>query len=290
MPQSHHIVITAPEIVANDGRLLRQAEAIKQAGHQISLCAPKPIRPQKNMTGVHYFEWAPPFWSLLSKPLPAFVQRFCAHRLMLFAWQKALKSLKPDLTLASAPEALIAAALSKAGPIVYDAHEFYEEEFDDLGRGVWVQKTHNRFGHAIDLLLTVSPGIAALYQQTYPDWPKAHLFYNSTAFVPVPPDGRLKTKAGIGASSKIIIFHGLLGPHRGLEILPKLAKILPDPLVIIVMGDGPLKDWLKCQASDKLRVLDPVSYHELAHWLAEADRGLLLYEPISQNQALVRPQ
>jgi glycosyltransferase involved in cell wall biosynthesis len=289
MNKSHHIVITAPEIVANDGRLLRQAEAIRKAGYRLSLCAPRPLGSQKDMEGTLYFPWAPPAWSKLSNGLPDFLRRFCEHRLMLVSWQKTLRSLKPDLILASAPEALKAAALSDCAPIIYDAHEYYEEEFNDTGRKQWVQKTHQTYGGSINALLTVSQGIAELYFKAYPHWPEAQLMYNTTAFKPVAIDGRLKTKAGIAADKKVILFHGYLGPYRGLDILPKLSRVLPDPYSIIIMGDGPLKPMLKTHQSSTLRIIDPVPYSELPYWIGEADIGLLLYEPISTNQLWCAP-
>lgn len=284
MDASQHILITAPEIVANDGRLLRQATLLREAGFAVSFIAPDG-QSVPAIENTHLVSWKPPFFDEWSGLLPLPLRLWLSHALSMRAWAKALKAAKADLIIASAPEALKACGIA-GQKCLYDAHEFYEEEFDDEGRRAWVQKTHHRYGNTMSGLITVSAPIAELYAKSYSSWPKAYLFYNVAPFGATAYDGRLHQAAGLDLNTKIVLFHGALGDHRGLERLPAINHALPPSHKLVVLGQGKWRSYL---AENGVLCLPPVAYKDLPLWISGAACGLLFYEPISLNQRYCAP-
>lgn len=297
------VAITAPEILAHDGRLIRQRAALQAAALEATFLAPQDPTPGLQaapavLDGTQTFsvctalDGAPGTWLLSRLPVP--VRNYTLHALRTRAWIKALHALAPDVVVASAPEALIAAARAKhKAPrpfrLIYDAHEFYDDELGEAGRNAWVRRQHQRYGAQIDALITVSEGLRQAYQRTYPLWPQAQVISNASPFVPTPYTGRLHQRAGLAPDRKIVLFHGALNPHRGLDLIAELLPHLRADATVVVMGKGPLEAPLRQIRHPQFVMVDPVPYTDLGAYLSGASIGLILYEPISENQRYCAP-
>lgn len=286
-------VITAPVIEPNDGRLLRQAECLRAAGFVVELLAPDrgDGLPRALQGGATFVGWAPPTARAVLRLLPPKVASGVAWRLKLGAWAHALRERRADAILASAPEGLLAASLARpsGAAILYDAHEFYEDEDGDTLRAKWVRRAHSRAAGSIDGFVTVNPGIAALYAEAQPDFPNADIVGNGAPFSRPGKNGELQDVAGLDPRTKVVLYHGALTPMRGLERLVSVAQLLPDGYAVVVMGQGPLSAMIARAAGPKLRLIPPVPYNQLADRIVGAAVGAVLYEGGPLNQQWSSP-
>lgn len=200
--------------------------------------------------------------------------------------------------------ALIAgAAIKKEHPrtkLVWDAHEIYE----DLAQGSPHVGQLNRKlildrQHLVDGFVTISESFAAFYAHNY-RLPKAHVVMNATRGREVATDdGRLRSAAKLDPDRRILLYQGGFARQRGIEILVKAAKDLPEPWSIVAMGWGALDQYLK-NAAHKLAqgkplqkaplvVIPPASQEDLASWTAGATIGIIPYENTGKNHLYCTP-
>jgi len=130
--------------------------------------------------------------------------------------------------------------------LVYDAHEIY----DDLANATAVQTNtyksmHTKYLKYVDHFITVNPRVLSYYTLNYPELSECTVMPN-TVFPDTTDkyDNRLHIKAGLSSDTKIILYQGGFGNHRGLEKLIDAAKDLPDKWKLVMMGWGNLKEKL----------------------------------------------
>jgi glycosyltransferase involved in cell wall biosynthesis len=201
-----------------------------------------------------------------------------------------------ELVIATDPETLVPAALAKsksgaAFKLIYDAHEYYENEVaDQPDRDAWVKKAHKMAGPHLDGFMTVNPLIADLYHTTTPSFPKAHIVHNAVPLHPLTPnDGRLAATAGLAGSQNILLFQGGIAKDRGLDLLVSALSNPPPNWHLVLLGDGQEKARLQAIAGPGVTFLPAVPWEELRHWTAGATLGAILYEPTCINQDLCSP-
>lgn len=201
---------------------------------------------------------------------------------------------RPDLIYVFDPEALPAALALKSrtgAKLLYDAHEFHEEE--DLSapeRCAWVKRTEIRAAPEIDIFATVNRSIGELYEAERPDLPQPHVVHN--ALRPAPPpryDGRLHRAAHLPEETRILLYHGGLARMRGLDRLATAARLLNEDWAVVMMGTGPLANTLEAAANQRLRLLPPCPHDELLIWASGASLGAILYEDEGRSQHYCSP-
>ena len=283
------IIITAPHIVENDGRLLRQYKALKDAGFEVKFIAPETGDKQNPL--VQYANWSRKSIELLTGFLPASLKRFFIHRIKNYFWSNSLKNENADIIITSEPEGLIAtqALKNNKSAIIYDCHEFYDDETDDAARNEWAAKIHEKYIYNADALLTVSQGILDLYLDKYPAIKKSAIMMNVSPFEHHKYDGVLHDKLEINKTQKLIVFHGNLRQDRGIERFPNIASLLPDNCTFVVIGNGALRGFIQNSVNDRLKYLSEIPYYEIEKYLCGADLGLILYVPRNQNQEWCAP-
>lgn len=167
------------------------------------------------------------------------------------------------------------AASAKNKQLVYDAHEYFTEVPEVIGRPVvqkvwlWIEKT---FVPRATLRYTVSQNLAALFEKKY--LLQFHLIRN----FPILKSSGNKASLTI---SKELIYQGALNEGRGLENLIEAMKSLDAHLTIA--GDGDLAEKLKSQVSkdgleEKISFLGYVKPDELRELTSTAYIGLNLLE------------
>jgi glycosyltransferase involved in cell wall biosynthesis len=112
-----------------------------------------------------------------------------------------------------------------------------------------------------------------------------------------PPEltDHLRGTTGIEPTSPVILYHGSIGPHRGIEqILLALLEPGLDAAHLVLLGPSWHTDHYEALATDKrwrgrVHVLPPVTPGELAEWVHSADVGCALIQPTTLNHRLSTP-
>ncbi|WP_082560639.1 glycosyltransferase [Caulobacter sp. Root487D2Y] len=308
------IALVAKLFDRGDGRLLKQRAALRAAGAEVGCFAMidharsapdvttpdwRAARTRTAMTGGIVLA-AGVFGARLAagratRDAIGDASSWLAYRGQVRALADVLAAWRPDVVVCSDPETLPAVVRFKAlggGAVLYDAHEFHEEEdHTDSGRQAWVQKVETRAAGAIDGFVTVNAGIAALYAERRPGLPPAVIVHNAGELETPPAyDGRLHRAAGLPASTRILLFQGGLAPMRGLEALVDAGARLPEGWALVLMGSGRLEPSLRARAdADRVRFVAPAPFAELPQWTVGAALGALLYEDLNLNQRHCSP-
>lgn len=92
----------------------------------------------------------------------------------------------------------------------------------------------------------------------------------------------------------LILFHGSLSVHRGLEQLVDATEILGAGFRLVVLGHGPFLPEMKARVAgrgidDRVSFIDSVPPDELPAWLAGADLGTIPYQRIGRNHEYSTP-
>jgi glycosyltransferase involved in cell wall biosynthesis len=178
--------------------------------------------------------------------------------------------------------------------LIYDAHEIY----DDLANATPVQTNtyknmHFKYLKYVDHFITVNPRVLSYYTENYPEISECTVMPN-TVFPDLTDkyDNRLHIKAGLSADTKIILYQGGFGKHRGLEKLIDASKDFPDNWRLVMMGWGNLKEKLIEQSDnnkkDFIQEYSEVLFKEMmcsAEFVKKMDK--MQYLPISDNHAKV---
>jgi glycosyltransferase involved in cell wall biosynthesis len=88
---------------------------------------------------------------------------------------------------------------------------------------------------------------------------------------------------------KVLFYHGILSPNRGIQNAIKALSLLKDKmsdLVFLLVGEGDGRQEIQSLAkklgiSDRLIIFGKVSYHEIAKFVRIADAGILPFPNIS---------
>lgn len=177
--------------------------------------------------------------------------------------------------------------------LVYDAHELETETSGTTGVRQAISRVLERVClPAVDLLVVVSPGIEAWYRRRY-DFDRIATVLNSPVYRA--PAGRsrvLRDSLGISSETKIVLYQGVLAPHRGVEELIAAAPLLREAgYVVVLMGYGSLAPLLEAEArSGGAFLFHPaVSPDILLSYTASADVGVCLIQANCLSYRLCLP-
>lgn len=187
-------------------------------------------------------------------------------------------------------------------PLVWDAHEIYEEVAQgDKRHALMCRKLMRRYQRDIDYFITINESIASFYKEHYPALPQATIIKNATQYIPgISSDGRLHQAAKLPLSQKIALYQGGFAEKRGLHALVQAAAHLHADWTLVMMGWGKLEQELKRLATDMvvenstrttpaIVFLSAVPQSELVHWTAGGTVGLIPYENVGLNHLYCTP-
>lgn len=169
--------------------------------------------------------------------------------------------------------------------LVYDAHECFTESIglikSPFKRKLW--SAVEKFSMPkVDHGITVSNGIQLYYQSKYK---KPFLVLRNLPDLNVVPIQIEKPKEWEG--NKILIYHGVFNPHRGLDELIDAMELLQNTILVIIgfgEHEGVLKDKVKTlQLERKVVFLGPKNYNEILGLLVHANLGIALEKPMSES-------
>lgn len=290
--------------LAGDSRVLRTAEALHRAGHEVLLIGYGPA-PEGAAYRVALLPDLPsPFAiraGILLRQAPANLWSGSAH---LLYWlhegrrraREILRAFRPEAVHANdwttLPLALDAKALFGAR-VVYDTHEMAIAEYEHslkwrLAALKHVKAIEGRGIRAADSVITVSPGIAQALTEAYPGLPEPFVIRNM-------PDSRPAAFRPVRQGIEVL-FHGLLRNNRGLEAIIDALPRWRDEFRLVLRGPAALGyvDSLKARAeargvTHRISFEDSVPPQDVVRRASEADIGLCLLPDSSRHNRFALP-
>tara|TARA_B100000886_G_scaffold332249_1_gene284746 strand:+ start:864 stop:1991 length:1128 start_codon:yes stop_codon:yes gene_type:complete len=165
--------------------------------------------------------------------------------------------------------------------LIYDAHEYAINDlpFESKFRQMIKKRIESFFIIWVDSLITVSDGIADLYEKVYGLSSKPSVVLNCPLFIPRVSSNILKEKLSLPKETYVFLYQGALTNGRGIQYLIDSFKKIDDAnLALIFMGFGELVGMIESQEDERIFYVPAVSPFDLAFYTASADCGVALIE------------
>lgn len=185
-------------------------------------------------------------------------------------------------------------------PIIWDAHEIYEDlaSIEEV-RAVVNSRIIRENVRYIDGFITLNQSIADFYRSKYPALPEAVLVPNAVERIAQTSyDGRLHETAGLVADQKILLFQGGYSPHRGIPSLLEASRHLREDWSLVFMGWGKLEEDIRAHVEAvperpvgraRVAMVPSAPHDELLAWTAGAALGTIPYENTGLNHLYCSP-
>ncbi len=302
-----------------DSRVRREAATLARAGYEVSLvCLDGPGPASDLPAGVRVIAHRPTQTDVLPGSLAVglgnerhglrgVVRRIdllTAYVRNLRAWARAVPDLcgPVDVWHLHDLTALIGVMPRLRGsvPIIYDAHELFLESGTAAGLPFPVRqllrKYERRLVSRVDAVVTVNDALADVLARRYR--PRRVVVVHNCPDRWSPPAVRpdlIRETTGIPVDEPVILHHGSLGAHRGIEQL--MSAVLEPGLErahLVLLGPGATRDMYLERAAEpewrqRVHVLDPVSPADLLPWVASADVGAMPIQRSTLNHYLATP-
>ncbi len=183
--------------------------------------------------------------------------------------------------------------------LVYDSHEIFLEAGSAVRMPATVRrllgKYERRLVRRVAALVTVNEAYAAVLERRVKPMRVVLVRNCPPRWTPTPESrGRIREAAGIPEDSPVVLYHGALGPNRGIE---QLAAALDEPgmadVHLVLLGFGDVErlgiDPHGSGLAGRLHLLEAVSPDELLGWVAGADVDAMPLQHSSLNHWLCTP-
>jgi glycosyltransferase involved in cell wall biosynthesis len=184
-------------------------------------------------------------------------------------------------------------------PVVYDARDIYLEARNlARSRGVtrWAAARAERGWAARSArVITVNDAYADVMAQRLRVERPLVVMNCSYRYEPAEPrERRFHERFGFDPATKIVLYHGGLFPHRGIEELFEAMVGLPDGIALVLMGYGVLEPEFQRRAGDapwlgRVHMMNAVPPAELLDWVACADIAAMPIQASTLNHRLTTP-
>jgi glycosyltransferase involved in cell wall biosynthesis len=175
--------------------------------------------------------------------------------------------------------------------LVYDAHELETETNGLAGLRQFLTRLVERMliGQA-DHCIFVGQAIEQWYVRKY-GLVNTTVLYNCPPSRPVKPAEHFRKAFSIPAATPIFLYQGFIGEGRGMRILVEAFAGLAGRAALVVMGYGPLADWIAEQAKRHpgIHFHPAVAPDSLLDFTAAADFGLSVIETTSLSYEYCLP-
>ena len=183
-------------------------------------------------------------------------------------------------------------------PVVYDARDIYLEARNLArmrGPARWLlAAAERRWAHRSARVITVNDAYAdVMAERLRVLRPLVVMNCSDRYDPPDPPVRRFHDRLGLDPIRAVVLYHGGLFPHRGIEELIAAIALVPDA-ALVLMGYGALAAELPARiaaspAADRIHVLPAVPPEELHDWVAAADVAAMPIQPSTLNHRLTTP-
>ncbi len=198
----------------------------------------------------------------------------------------------------------LALARRRGGRVLYDSLEIHVESgrFARLP-GPWrrlLAARERRWARAAAAVITVSDAYAGVIARRLDLVPAVVMNCPPAPPDPAPgePGGpprprRFHDLLALPATTPVVLYHGYLFPHRGIERLFDAIALVPGAH-LVVMGFGPGFEAYRAAASvlphaDRVHVIPGVAPADLVDWVASADVAAMPIEGNTLNHRLTTP-
>ena len=263
--------------VVGDQRVFKEARTLADAGYEVSiLCNQKEDLPISSIwDGIRILP-------VPRCPSPLFPLRFT------FQWIRYALSLKPDVIhghdLNTLARAFITAKLTGA-ILVYDSHDWCTETPATLRfpayRRFYYRWKERLLARRAEKVIFPVPGLCPIaVEKLGVTEPACICNFPRGEFIPT--NKLLRTELDISDKARIVLYEGVLAGDRGLEEIVLSARLIPDDIVIVFLGEGYLKKRLQELAAsnrleEKVKFVDAVSVDKFPFYCAGADVGIVIY-------------
>lgn len=185
-------------------------------------------------------------------------------------------------------------------PVVYDAHELFLESgtaanLPGLLRRV-LRAYEGRLVNRVAAVLTVNDELGVELQRRY--GPRRIEIVHNCPDRWTPPPTRpalIREAAGIPPGSPVVLYHGVLGAHRGIEgLMGALLHSGMETVHLALLGPGVARSFYvdmarRPQLGGRVHILDAVPPAALLQWVASADVGAMPIQRSTLNHYLSTP-
>jgi glycosyltransferase involved in cell wall biosynthesis len=182
--------------------------------------------------------------------------------------------------------------------VVYDARDIYLEARNLArmsGPARWILARAERgWAHRSDRVITVNRAYAEVMAERFGvELPLIVMNCSYRFDPPEPRERRFHDVLGLPPEQRVVLYHGGLFPHRGIEELMVAIEQVPSA-TLVLMGYGVLEPELRERAAaaasaGRIRVLPAVRPDELLDWVACADVAAMPIQPSTLNHRLTTP-
>jgi glycosyltransferase involved in cell wall biosynthesis len=278
--------------VADDARVLREAQALIEHGYRVTIVDIEHQRRQARKERVDAIEVRHVF---MSRRSAKYYDPIKSLPWLAFKVTRLLKSLvqvprtRADAyhahDISALPACLLAACLRRK-PLIFDAHELPMTQ-DHLVRRHLVQAVSTTMLKFMlqrcSAAITVSPPLATEMQRLF-GGPLAVVVRNIPDYQAPGRTDRLRGHFGLPSTTQIALYQGRFQANRSLGALVHSAPFLNPGIVIVLMGSGSDRGEIEALISrlgveQRVKIKDHVPYEELLSWTSSADIGLSVFDP-----------
>ena len=183
-------------------------------------------------------------------------------------------------------------------PVVYDARDIYLQA-RNLARASrlarwYAARSERGWAHRADAVITVNDAYATVIAESL-RIPRPLVVMNCSYRFdpPTPRERRFHVQFDLDPSERIVLYHGGLFPHRGIEeLMTAIATI--DGATLVLMGYGVLEPEFRARAAEpglvgRVRLMGAVPPADLLDWVACADVVAIPIQPSTLNHRLTTP-
>ncbi len=310
VPQRAVLVLSTPE--GHDSRSLRIATTLAGRGHEVTILArraPDTAPSEVSPDGVRILGVGAPADARAGRPLhgarqlPGELERLSGIGRAMRRQSREAAAVDPgaDVYHGMAFQGIpIALALGRrsGGRVLYDARDLYPES-GNLARMPAPVRTlagivERRWARRSDAIVTVNDELAAILAGRFGRPLPSVVMNCSPAWTPpMVQDRRFHALLGLAPETRVVLYHGGFLPSRGIEVLAAAVLRLRG-VALVAMGDGPLRPAIEKLASEpradgRVHLLPPVPPADLLAWIAAADVGAMVNQPVSRNERISTP-
>lgn len=288
------IVMLLHKSVLHDSRVRREAKALVDAGHDVTVLELAPVPAgSEHLDGFKRRSVQPPGWVRRIMPLQTYRVVFAGTFL------RGVLGERPDAIHAHDAAMLLPGLLGRrltGAALVYDSHELaVGVPYRDARWARFVRILEAIAAPRCAAMITVSDGIAERLRRSY-DLTESPAVVRNVADVPPgwrPQGGRLRRALGID-NAPLVLHQGSAAPGRGADVLVRAVAHLSDVhLVFLGAAIGEREALLDVArhsgVESRVHMLAPVPVEELLEWTADADVGVSLLEDSCDNHRLALP-
>lgn len=281
--------------LAHDARVLKEALALAEDGHRVSLIAlsrageARPNVPSVNLVLLR-------LWSRgLGHNAAALILKYVEFCTRAFFWMLRARA---DVYHAHDLDALVptyAAARLLRALLIYDAHELYAERAIPLRR-FW--RSVDRFlVRRVDRMIAANEERADVVRDEYGAPLRPLVLMNCPEATKATVTRTLRSSLPVAQRhSFVVVYQGGLAPGRGLDRLVSAMAWCDPEVVLALVGSpsmysrGALANQVRaCRLENRVFFLPPVDFGEVTAFISDADVGVVSYEDTSRNNYLCAP-